>query len=154
MGGGAFLVGGWRFSASWSEGLLFPIFVCLWVAGLWREDARQTRQNLLIAFAGLFVAPAIAGWFAPEASAHQRYWLALLPVMLLLGSPRMESVAIALSSRVILVFLAGLSLSTVHYFGRWGKGNVLEAARSVQAQSFSDTVVIVPKIPAAVMEVS
>lgn len=145
LGGGAFLVGGWQFSSSWSEGLLLPIFVCLWVAGLWREDALHTRQNLLIGLAGLFAAPALAGWFAPEASAHQRYWLAVLPVTLLLEARGWNQLPSRYQVVVFLVCLAGLSFSAVHYFSRWEKGNVLKAARWVHAQSFSGTVVIVPR---------
>jgi hypothetical protein len=145
LGGGDFLVGGWRFSSGWSEGLLLPIIGCLWVVGLWREDALHTRQNLLIGLAGLFLAPALAGWFAPEASAHQRYWLAVLPVTLLLAARGWNQLPSRYQVVVILVCLAGLSLSTVHYFSRWEKGNVLKAARWVHAQSFSDTVLIVPR---------
>jgi hypothetical protein len=46
---------------------------------------------------------------------------------------------------VFLLCLAGLTFSTVHYFSRWEKGKVLQAARWVHAQSFSGTVVIVPR---------
>jgi hypothetical protein len=145
LGGGAFFVGGWRFSSGWSEGLLLSMFVCLWVVGLWREDARHTRQNLLIGLAGLFVAPALAGWFAPEASAHQRYWLAVLPVTLLLASRGWNQLPSRYQVVTFLVCLFGLSFSTLHYFSRWEKGNVLEAARWVRAQPSSGTVVIVPK---------
>jgi hypothetical protein len=145
LGGGAFLVGGWQFSSGWSEGLLLPIFVCLWVAGLWQEDVHHTRQNLLIGLAGLFVTPALAGWLAPEASAHQRYWLALLPVMLLLAGRGWNHLPSPYHLVVFLLCLAGLTFSTVHYFSRWEKGNVLQAARWVHAQSFSGTVVIVPR---------
>lgn len=145
LGGGSFFVGGWQFASGWSEGLLLPIFVCLWVAGLWREDARRTRQNLLICLAGLFVAPAVAGWFTPEASAHERYWLAVLPVMLLLAARGWNQLPSRYQVVVSLVCVVGLSFSAVHYFTCWEKGNVLQAARWVRARSVSGTVVIVPR---------
>ncbi len=154
LGGGAFLVGGWQFSSGWSEGLLLPIFVSLWVAGLWREDTLHTRQNLLIGLTGLFVAPALAGWFAPEASAHQRYWLTALPVMLLLAARGWNQLPSRYQVVVFLLCLAGLTFSTVHYFNRWEKGNVLKAVRWVRCSIICRRRGDRPQVPAAVMEIS
>jgi hypothetical protein len=145
LAGGPFFVGGWQFSSGWSEVLLVPTFVCLWIAGLWREDSRRTRQKLLIGLVGLFVVPAIAGWFAPEASAHQRYWLAALPVMILLAARGWNQLPSSFQVVLVLVCVMDLSFSTAHYFTHWEKGNVLQAARWVHAQSFSGSVLIVPR---------
>ena len=125
LAGGPFFVGGWQFSSGWTGGLLFPIFVCLWIAGLWREDPRRTRQKLLIGLVGLFVVPAIAGWFAPEASAHQRYWLAVLPVMILLAARGWNQLPWSYQALLVLICLGGLSFSTRSLLYSLGKGQCI-----------------------------
>jgi hypothetical protein len=145
LAGGPFFVGGWQFSSGWTGGLLFPIFVCLWIAGLWREDPRRTRQKLLIGLMGLFAVPAMTGWFAPEASAHQRYWLAALPVMILLAARGWNQLPWSYRALLVLICFGGLSFSTLHYFTNWEKGNVSQAARWVRTQAGSDSVLIIPK---------
>jgi hypothetical protein len=87
---------------------------------------------------------AIAGWLEPQASAHQRYWLALLPLTLLLAARGWEYLPGSFRAAVCVLCFAGVLGANVHYFSRWQKGNVLQAVRIVEAQASSAAVLIVP----------
>jgi hypothetical protein len=145
LGGGPFFVGGWQFFPGWSGELLFMTFVLLWVTGLLKEDVHHTRQKLLLGLVGLFLAPAVVGWLAPEASAHQRYWLATLPVAVLLAARGWEGLPASFRAAVCFVLLAGLLGSNVHYFRSWQKGNVLQAVTAVREGAAPGTILIIPR---------
>lgn len=144
LGGGAFYVGGWRFESGWPGRLLLLTFTVLWVAGLLSEDTQRTRQKILLPLIGMLLLSLSAGWLEPQASAHQRYWLALLPLTLLLAARGWKYLPGSFRGVVCVLCLAGVLGTTIHYFSRWQKGNVLQAVRIVEAQASSSAVLIVP----------
>lgn len=142
---GPFYVGGWRFSSGWVRWLLLAAFAGLWLAALVREGAGQTRRKIVLALTVLIGLPAVAGWVVPQVSGHHRYWLAVLPLTMLLAAQGWDGLARRYRVAISLLCLGCLALSTNHYFTRWQKGNVLQAARLVKAYATARTLLIVPE---------
>jgi hypothetical protein len=120
-------------------------WLALCAAGLWWEDDRRTRRWLALALAAMAALPLGAGLIAPIAVAHQRYWMAALPLAVVVAARGWSRLPAALRIGVGGLLVAAYSLCVMHYFTDWEKGNVRQAAAMVQALAEPGAAVIVPR---------
>jgi hypothetical protein len=142
LSGSSFYVGGWRYSPGLS---LLPtlLFVVLWCAGFMKEDQFHTRRLLLYGSAALIFLPLIAGLTIPEVAAHNRYFIAALPVAIILAARGWAGVPVRWRLISGLIMVALLCWSTHYYFTGWQKGNYKQAYETAKALGTPDTILVV-----------
>ncbi len=142
LSGSSFYVGGWRYSAGLFL-LPFALFLVFWCAGLKKEDQFHTRRLFIYGSVALIVLPLISGLIVPEVAAHNRYFLAALPVAILLAARGWASIPVKwrLISGLLMAVL--LCWSTYYYFTGWQKGNYKQAYEAAKALGTSDTILVV-----------
>ena len=142
LSGTSFYVGGWRYSAGL---FLLPLalFLALWCAGLRKEDHCQTRRLLIYGSVALVLLPLMAGFIVPEVPAHNRYFLAALPISILLAARGWFSITVKWRWISGLLMAALLCWSTHYYFTGWQKGNYKQAYETVRELGTSGTILVV-----------